>query len=47
MGRSKGAAQRKPNAPLCLIMEPSRELAEQTHNQICKFSKHLDSPKIR
>lgn len=29
------------------ILQPSRELAEQTYNQIKKFNKYLDSPKIR
>lgn len=28
----------KPNAPQAIIMEPSRELAEQTYNQIQKVS---------
>jgi ATP-dependent RNA helicase DDX1 len=36
-----------PNAPMCIILEPTRELAEQTHNQINKFKKYLDTPKIR
>ena len=35
------------NAPQALIIEPSRELAEQTFEQIKKFKKHLDSPNIR
>ena len=29
------------NAPQALIIEPSRELAEQTYNQIRLFKKHL------
>jgi superfamily II DNA/RNA helicase len=37
----------KKNAPMCIIIEPTRELAEQTHAQIEKFSKYLDSPSIR
>ncbi|KRY40549.1 ATP-dependent RNA helicase DDX1 [Trichinella spiralis] len=37
----------KPNAPLCIIIEPSRELAEQTDKQMEKFKKYLDNPKIR
>ncbi|XP_074644951.1 ATP-dependent RNA helicase DDX1-like [Tubulanus polymorphus] len=36
---SKGPA---PNAPYAIIIEPSRELAEQTHVQVQKFKKHLD-----
>ncbi|VDP01604.1 unnamed protein product [Soboliphyme baturini] len=35
------------NAPMCLIIEPSRELAEQTDRQIEEFKKNLDNPKIR
>ncbi|XP_033358638.1 ATP-dependent RNA helicase Ddx1 [Bombus vosnesenskii] len=37
----------KCNAPQAIIMEPSRELAEQTYNQIQKFKKHLKDPVIR
>ncbi|KAL0277879.1 UNVERIFIED_CONTAM: hypothetical protein PYX00_005003 [Menopon gallinae] len=29
------------NAPQAIIIEPSRELAEQTYNQLLKFQKHL------
>lgn len=36
-----------PNAPQAIIIEPSRELAEQTFSQICKFKKHLAEPNIR
>ncbi|XP_022832178.1 ATP-dependent RNA helicase Ddx1 [Spodoptera litura] len=35
------------NAPRCIIIEPSRELAEQTCTQITKFKKYLENPKIR
>lgn len=35
---SKGA----PNAPMAIIIEPSRELAEQTLNQIKKFKTHIN-----
>ena len=42
------AKSRPPNAPFALIIEPSRELAEQTHSQIQKFKKHLgNNPKIK
>ncbi|CAH8679970.1 unnamed protein product [Schistosoma rodhaini] len=34
----------KPNAPLALIIEPSRELAEQTYEQIKKFKRYLKDP---
>ncbi|KPJ16613.1 ATP-dependent RNA helicase Ddx1 [Papilio machaon] len=35
------------NAPQAIIIEPSRELAEQTCNQITKFKKYLENPKVR
>lgn len=35
------------NAPQAIIIEPSRELAEQTYNQIQKFKTHLKDPVIR
>ncbi|XP_065077898.1 ATP-dependent RNA helicase Ddx1 [Ochlerotatus camptorhynchus] len=37
----------KPNAPQAIVIEPSRELAEQTFNQIQKFKKHLKDPEVR
>lgn len=37
----------KPNAPQAIIIEPSRELAEQTFQQLEKFKKHLKDPEIR
>ncbi|XP_055594121.1 ATP-dependent RNA helicase Ddx1-like [Uranotaenia lowii] len=37
----------KPNAPQAIIIEPSRELAEQTVQQIRLFKKHLNEPEIR
>lgn len=37
----------KPNAPQAIIIEPSRELAEQTYNQIVKFKKYLKDPEVR
>ncbi|XP_068148443.1 ATP-dependent RNA helicase Ddx1 [Drosophila tropicalis] len=36
-----------PNAPQAIIIEPSRELAEQTYNQIEKFKYHLSNPEVR
>lgn len=36
-----------PNAPQAIIIEPSRELAEQTFNQITKFKKYLKDPVIK
>ncbi|KAK2180352.1 hypothetical protein NP493_447g05038 [Ridgeia piscesae] len=41
-----GPAKRPPNAPYAIIIEPSRELAEQTCNQIKKFKKHLKNPTV-
>lgn len=35
------------NKPLAIILEPSRELAEQTREQARLFRKHLTSPTIR
>lgn len=37
----------KPNAPQAIIIEPSRELAEQTLNQILKFKKYLKETFVR
>ncbi|XP_075717203.1 ATP-dependent RNA helicase DDX1 isoform X2 [Rhinoderma darwinii] len=36
-----------PNAPKSLIIEPSRELAEQTLNNVKQFKKYVDNPKLR
>ncbi|KAH9519167.1 ATP-dependent RNA helicase ddx1, partial [Bulinus truncatus] len=36
-----------PNAPQAIIIEPSRELAEQTLSQIQKFKKYLSNPEVR
>ncbi|KAM6954207.1 ATP-dependent RNA helicase DDX1 [Aplochiton taeniatus] len=35
------------NAPKALIVEPSKELAEQTLNVVNKFKKNVDNPKLR
>ncbi|ROT74451.1 putative ATP-dependent RNA helicase Ddx1 [Penaeus vannamei] len=35
------------NAPQAIIIEPSRELAEQTLTQLKLFHKHLDNPVVR
>lgn len=35
------------NAPQAIVIEPSRELAEQTCEQIKKFKRYLEAPKIR
>ncbi|KAG8580146.1 hypothetical protein GDO81_007162, partial [Engystomops pustulosus] len=36
-----------PHAPKALIIEPSRELAEQTLNNVKQFKKYVDNPKLR
>lgn len=35
------------NAPKALIIEPSKELAEQTLNNVTQFKKYVDNPKLR
>lgn len=40
-------AKSLPNAPKALIVEPSRELAEQTLNNVKQFKKYVDNPKLR
>ncbi|XP_023692056.1 ATP-dependent RNA helicase DDX1 [Paramormyrops kingsleyae] len=35
------------NAPKALIIEPSKELAEQTLNNVNQFKKYVNSPKVR
>ncbi|XP_072107381.1 ATP-dependent RNA helicase DDX1 [Mobula birostris] len=42
-----GQAKNLPNAPKALIIEPSRELAEQTLNNIKQFKKNVADPKLR
>ncbi|VDM42307.1 unnamed protein product [Toxocara canis] len=37
----------EPNAPACIILEPTKELAEQTNIQIETFKKYLEKPSIR
>ncbi|XP_029673182.1 ATP-dependent RNA helicase Ddx1 isoform X2 [Formica exsecta] len=45
--QSKEGDKPTNNAPQAIIIEPSRELAEQTYNQIQKFKIHLKNPTIR
>uniref|UniRef100_A0AAX7T9L2 ATP-dependent RNA helicase n=1 Tax=Astatotilapia calliptera TaxID=8154 RepID=A0AAX7T9L2_ASTCA len=35
------------NSPKALIIEPSKELAEQTLNNVTQFKKYVDNPKLR
>ncbi|KZC09103.1 ATP-dependent RNA helicase Ddx1, partial [Dufourea novaeangliae] len=45
--QSKESGKPKCNAPQAIIIEPSRELAEQTFNQIQKFKKYMKDPTVR
>ena len=45
MGAQKAGKQR--SGPMAIIIEPSRELAEQTHKQICLFKKHVPEPGVK
>jgi len=47
LGGSTLAAAMKGRRPLALILEPTRDLAEQTHNFMQQFKKHLPSPGLR
>ncbi|XP_006006210.1 ATP-dependent RNA helicase DDX1 [Latimeria chalumnae] len=42
-----GQTKNLPNAPKALIIEPSRELAEQTLNNVKQFKKNVENPKLR
>ncbi|XP_019756222.2 ATP-dependent RNA helicase Ddx1 [Dendroctonus ponderosae] len=46
-GSSDGLVKLANNAPQALIIEPSRELAEQTSNQIKLFKKYIENPCIK
>lgn len=46
-GRAAKKAEVNLKAPFALIIEPSRELAQQTHDQIKLFKKYLPSPGVR
>lgn len=39
--------ERDKAAPMCVILEPTKELAQQTHNQIEHFKKNLTLPEIK
>lgn len=44
----QGTSQAKgKRPPLCMILEPSRELAEQTYKCMTKFNKFLQNPTVR
>ncbi len=42
---SAEAAAGGARGPTALILEPARDLAEQTHNCVTAFKKHLVSPR--
>ncbi|PAV89991.1 hypothetical protein WR25_06623 isoform H [Diploscapter pachys] len=44
---TSGPGQVDTKSPLCLILEPTRELVEQTHNNLVTFASKLEDPKIR
>ncbi|CAL1280444.1 unnamed protein product [Larinioides sclopetarius] len=46
-GESSGPVKNIKNAPQAIIIEPSRELAEQTLKCIQNFKKYLKDPKVR
>lgn len=39
--------QSTSNGPKALILEPSKELAEQTLNNVKQFKKYVENPKLR
>lgn len=44
----QGTAQaRGKRPPMCMILEPTRDLAEQTYKCMTKFNKYLDNPTVR
>lgn len=44
----QGTAQAKgKRPPMCMILEPTRDLAEQTYKCMTKFNKYLDNPTVR
>ena len=42
-----GAGKKKRYSPMALIIEPARELAQQTHDNINMFKKYLPSPGVK
>ncbi|XP_067131115.1 ATP-dependent RNA helicase DDX1 [Centruroides vittatus] len=46
-GASQGVQKKMKNAPQAIIIEPSRELAEQTLQCIRNFKKYLENPEVR
>lgn len=46
-GTGESSNKNVKNSVQAIILEPSRELAEQTFQQVQNFKKHLNNPKIR
>ena len=46
-GSSGSAFDNEGSGPLCLVLEPSRELAEQTHKTFLMLSKYIQRPALR
>ncbi|KAF5826386.1 concanavalin A-like lectin/glucanase domain-containing protein [Dunaliella salina] len=46
-GGGSGGGAIPPNAPLCIVLEPSRDLAEQTARFVDEYKKFLVSPTLR
>nr|CAD7448799.1 unnamed protein product [Timema bartmani] len=46
-GATSSSGKPRSNAPQAIIIEPSRELAEQTYNQIIKFKKYIENPSVK
>nr|XP_058944208.1 ATP-dependent RNA helicase DDX1-like [Pocillopora verrucosa] len=46
-GKTKPGKFNNKCSPSAIIMEPSRELAQQTHDQISLFRKHLPTPQVK
>ena len=47
VGHMPVMTKRASNAPLAIIIEPSKELAEQTYKQVQIFKKYLENPIIK
>ncbi len=47
VGHMPVITKRASNAPLAIIIEPSKELAEQTFKQVQIFKKYLENPNIK
>jgi len=44
----QGTSQTKgKRPPMCVILEPTRDLAEQTYKNMVKFNKYLENPTVR